>query len=92
MMDKFEFDHLPEQGWAEQAACQFEEPELFFPVSEVGPGARQVAQAKAVCARCPVRDECLAFALDHGLDHGVFGGTTPDERRQLAKSGLRLPV
>lgn len=92
MMEKFALDHLSTQEWAERAACQFEDPELFFPVSEVGPGARQVAQAKAVCARCPVRLDCLGFALDHGLDHGVFGGTTPDERRELAKSGLRLPV
>lgn len=92
MMDKFEFDHLPVQDWAELAACQFENPELFFPVSEVGPGARQVALAKAVCARCPVKAECLGFALDNGLDHGVFGGTTPEERRKLAKTGQRLPV
>lgn len=90
MMDKFEFDHLPEQGWAELAACKYEDPELFFPVSEVGPGARQVALAKAVCARCPVKADCLGFALDHGLDHGVFGGTTPDERRTLTR--YRLPV
>jgi len=92
MMDKFEFDHLPGQDWAEDAACQFEDPELFFPVSEIGPGARQVALAKAVCARCPVKADCLRFALDNGLDHGIFGGTTPEERRLLAKTGRRLPV
>lgn len=72
-------------GWAELAACKDEEPELFFPVSDVGPGARQTAQAKAVCARCPVRAECLGYALDNGLDHGVFGGTTAEERRRLAR-------
>jgi WhiB family redox-sensing transcriptional regulator len=71
--------------WAELAACKDEEPELFFPLSDLGPGARQTAQAKAVCARCPVRSECLGYALDHGLDHGVFGGTTADERRRLAR-------
>lgn len=73
-------------AWAEFAACKDEDPELFFPVSEVGPGERQTAQAKAVCARCPVRDLCLGFALENGLDHGVFGGTTPDERRKLTRS------
>ena len=73
-------------GWAELAACQDEDPELFFPISQVGPGAQQSAQAKAVCARCPVRADCLRYALDNGLDHGVFGGTTADERRRLVRT------
>lgn len=72
-------------GWQELAACRDEDPELFFPVSEMGPGARQVAQAKAVCAGCPVRAECLRYALDAGLDHGIFGGTTDGERRKLTR-------
>lgn len=70
-------------NWQERAACRDEDPELFFPVSETGPGARQVAAAKAVCAGCPVRAECLEYALDIGLDHGIFGGTTDGERRKL---------
>ncbi|MEC3977449.1 WhiB family transcriptional regulator [Amycolatopsis sp. H20-H5] len=71
--------------WPESAACRDEDPELFFPVSDVGPGARQVEQARAVCARCPVQAQCLRHALDSGLDHGVFGGTTERERRTLAR-------
>lgn len=69
--------------WRHRAACRDEDPELFFPVSEVGPGAEQVARAKAVCARCPVRAECLEYALENGLDHGIFGGLTEQERRRL---------
>lgn len=76
-------------GWGDLAACKDEEPELFFPISDVGPGARQTAQAKAVCARCPVRAECLAYALDNGLDHGVFGGTTATEREKLVRRPRR---
>ncbi|TNC24637.1 WhiB family transcriptional regulator [Amycolatopsis alkalitolerans] len=77
---------MPYQGdWQERAACRDEDPELFFPVSEMGPGARQVARAKAVCARCPVRAECLEYALDTGLDHGIFGGMTDTERRKLVR-------
>lgn len=75
--------------WTHRAACRDEDPELFFPVSEVGPGARQVEQAKAVCARCPVQRECLEFALDNGLGDGVFGGLTGDERRKLAAAQRR---
>lgn len=72
-------------NWRHQAACLDEDPELFFPVSDVGPGARQVAEAKAVCARCPVRSECLTYAMDNGLNDGIFGGTTARERQVLAR-------
>lgn len=73
------------EDWRHDAACRDEDPELFFPVSELGPGARQTAEAKAVCARCPVRARCLAYALDNGLDFGIFGGTTESERRDLLR-------
>lgn len=71
--------------WRDRAACRDEDPELFFPVSDVGPGARQAAEAKSVCDRCPVRLACLEFALDNGLDHGIFGGMTERERRKVAR-------
>lgn len=71
--------------WRHRAACRDEDPELFFPLTDLGPGARQTADAKAVCARCPVREQCLRYALDNGLDHGVFGGTSERERRTLTR-------
>lgn len=72
--------------WDLLAACRdAPDPDLWFPISEVGPGARQTAQAKAECARCPVRAECLGYALDNGLDYGIFGGLTADERRKLVQ-------
>ncbi|ATY13355.1 WhiB family transcriptional regulator [Amycolatopsis sp. VS8301801F10] len=78
---------LTATSWLARAACQDEDPELFFPISDMGPGAQQVAKAKAVCARCPVRAECLSYALDNGLGNGIFGGTTELERRKLVRSG-----
>jgi WhiB family transcriptional regulator, redox-sensing transcriptional regulator len=77
--------HDMTDDWRDRAACRDADPELFFPVSSIGPGARQIAEAKAVCAGCPVRDRCLDYALANGLDHGVFGGTTDEERRQLIR-------
>jgi WhiB family redox-sensing transcriptional regulator len=77
--------HDMTDDWRDRAACRDADPELFFPVSAVGPGARQIAEAKAVCARCPVREQCLDYAMANGLDHGVFGGTTDTERRQLTR-------
>ncbi|MPZ80462.1 MAG: WhiB family transcriptional regulator [Actinophytocola sp.] len=71
--------------WRHHAACRDEDPELFFPVSDIGPGARQVAEAKAVCARCPVRAQCLDYAMTNLLTDGIFGGTTETERRELSR-------
>ncbi|MDV6013515.1 WhiB family transcriptional regulator [Haloechinothrix sp. LS1_15] len=69
--------------WRLRAACRDSDPELFFPISEVGPDAERIEQAKAICGRCPVQEQCLEFALTEGLDHGIFGGTTATERREL---------
>lgn len=73
--------------WRDDAACRTYDPELFFPVSaeNTPPGRAQYAEAKSVCVACPVRSDCLTYALAAGLDHGVFGGTTPHERRALLK-------
>jgi WhiB family transcriptional regulator, redox-sensing transcriptional regulator len=78
--------------WRQRAACRDQDPELFFPVSEIGPGAHQTDQAKAVCGRCPVRTACLEYALDNGLDHGIFGGTTETERRTLRRARTTRPA
>lgn len=73
--------------WTEDAACRTSavDPELFFPLSESGIGVSQVAAAKAVCAHCPVAAQCLTWALRSGEAAGIWGGTTPDERRVLRR-------
>jgi len=75
--------------WRDRAACRDEDPELFFPTGTDGPALLQVEQAKAVCRRCPVTDECLSWALATGQDHGVWGGTTEEERRVWRAGGTR---
>ena len=72
---------LPAGDWRQRAACLPVDPDLFFPVSAEGRSLEQVARAKAVCARCRVRRECLAFALGTGQAHGVWGGLSEQERR-----------
>jgi len=69
------------RDWWKSAACQDADPELFFPVSAVGPGREDIARAKAVCASCRVRRPCLEFALATHQVHGVWGGMTEEERR-----------
>jgi hypothetical protein len=68
--------------WRHRAACRDVDPELFYPAADSGPPIEaQVAEAKTVCAGCPVRAECLTFAMS-ALPHGVAGGLTPAERRR----------
>ena len=65
--------------WWNQAACRRQPIEVFFP-----PDARSSRAAKAICATCAVRMECLDYAIaaDPPLK-GIFGGTTEQERRSM---------
>ncbi|MFI2507678.1 WhiB family transcriptional regulator [Streptomyces sp. NPDC018972] len=72
-------------NWRERAACRTEDPDLFFPIGTSGPALMQTEQAKAVCRRCPVREQCLQWALDTGQSIGVWGGTSETERRALKR-------
>ena len=75
----------PARQWRDRAACRGADPELFFPVAEDGPlRNEQVAAAKAVCAGCVVRAECLAEAMER-IPRGVVGGTTEEERRRALR-------
>jgi WhiB family transcriptional regulator, redox-sensing transcriptional regulator len=71
------------EHWTDLAACRGVDPELFYPVSATGPARAQAEEAKKVCAGCPVTAECLNWALRAGEPAGIWGGTTPDERRYL---------
>jgi WhiB family redox-sensing transcriptional regulator len=68
-------------SWMSLGLCSQTDAETFFPV----PGASP-AKAKQICAGCLVRTECLAYALDSDISHGVWGGTTEMERRRLKPS------
>jgi WhiB family redox-sensing transcriptional regulator len=70
-------------GWASLGACQDSDPDLFFPIAYSGPALQQIAEAKAVCARCRVRVDCLSYALESGQDAGVWGGASAEERREI---------
>ncbi|MDJ0386059.1 WhiB family transcriptional regulator [Streptomyces sp. G-G2] len=87
--------HLPGRAehhwiWQEEAACRGQGSDGFFhPAGERGQerAAREEA-AKAVCATCPVREQCLSHALGVGEPYGVWGGLTEKERTVVcARSG-----
>ena len=73
--------------WWDHAACKGMDLNLFI----IEPGERfskaRIAEAKAVCATCLVRPECLAESLKYSTTHlecyGIWGGLTWKERRQL---------
>ena len=77
-------------GWMSLGACHGEDPELFFPCAGNGAALHQITAAKAVCARCPVRATCLAYAVKTGQD-GIWGATTREERRALRQYRVRPP-
>jgi len=79
-------------AWLDLGACRDEDPDLFFPIASAGPGVAQVAAAKAVCARCAVREACLHFALETHQGSGVWGGMSEEERRAIRRSHRDQPA
>ncbi|MEV0989915.1 WhiB family transcriptional regulator [Streptomyces sp. NPDC049949] len=75
--------------WRHNAVCREEDPELFFPLGNTGPALLQIEEAKSVCRRCPVMEPCLQWALEAGLDDGVWGGLSDDERRVMKRRAAR---
>lgn len=66
--------------WQPKAVCSQTDPEAFFP--EKGGSTRD---AKRICGLCPVRQECLDYALDNDERFGVWGGLSERERRRLSR-------
>ena len=62
--------------------CRSRDPEEWFPISE------KPEDAERLCAGCPVRALCLELAM-RGSEHGIWGGTTTDERRNARRRQLR---
>src|SRR5918997_826059 len=59
---------IEELEWRAGALCSRFDPDLWF-----SPGALEHKEAKRICRSCPVRRECLSYALDTPVDHGVWG-------------------
>ncbi|WP_332645073.1 WhiB family transcriptional regulator [Aeromicrobium sp.] len=67
-------------AWMSDARCAEIGGEPFF--EEVGASSRQ---AIAICHSCPVREQCLQYALDNHEAWGLWGGLLPLQRQQLKK-------
>lgn len=79
-------------NWRALAMCQHNDPDLFFPIGNAssGPTLMQTSEAKAVCRRCPVIDQCLNSALNAYVVEGIWGGTTEAERRVMRRRASRV--
>jgi len=66
--------------WTADAACRDADPAIFF-VDHGG----SAAEARTICAGCPVADDCLDYALAANERHGIWAGTTEKQRRTMSR-------
>jgi WhiB family transcriptional regulator, redox-sensing transcriptional regulator len=66
--------------WMARGKCKEVAPDIFFPSDGMG-----VQVAQRICAQCPVASACLEYALEHHIDHGVWGGCSERERRRILR-------
>jgi WhiB family transcriptional regulator, redox-sensing transcriptional regulator len=77
--------------WAERALCAGADPDAWFPDRS---RRQSLTLAKRICGHCPVRAECLDYALSGadtwaGISNGIWGGTTPRDRAQIRRRQRR---
>lgn len=73
--------------WFTDAACATTtDPDAWFP----NPKDIDVTDmAVAICTGCPVREQCLAYAVEHGIEYGIWGGLTATERTRQRRDRTR---
>jgi WhiB family redox-sensing transcriptional regulator len=69
-----------DESWKLVAACRGLVTGDFFPDS-----GDSTKEQKAVCARCPVREVCLEYALFNRIEHGIWGGASERERKRIRR-------
>lgn len=76
---------LSDNSWREQHACAGVPLEMFFPV--VKGISRKTIE---ICNSCPVKTECLNYAISNGIEYGIWGGMTERERAPLMRTHQKL--
>ena len=77
-----------EYGWRQHAICRDTDPDLFFPIGTTGQALVQIDRAREVCNQCPVKIDCLEFALETNQDSGIWGGASEEERRMIRRKAV----
>lgn len=82
------------ESWRDNASCKGAPSEIFYPyVDATGKTRNRFGDAHPLavnlCSACPVREECLSYALSTHEWDGYWGGKTPEERRKLLRCMLK---
>jgi len=81
-----------DRSWRAEAECAKPEhdSEAWFPVGNTGPAMLLIQDAKDICNhRCPVVEQCAAFALRTGMPDGVWGGMSEEDRKTVKRRAAR---
>lgn len=87
------FNWIPDAPWMERAKCRGMTSEIFFGKEYTGRQRHRptltsvdIRRAKAICAICPVLQECFEFAMVNNEEYGVWGGTTHRDRERIRQA------
>lgn len=78
------YDPVNNDQWMVRANCLGIDADLFFPDR-----GTSTTEAKAICAACTVREQCLEYSLTHQINAGIWGGKSERERRRIRTARRR---
>lgn len=82
-----------DDAWMRNANCLGSDLSIFFlEKSQTSLNREKIVKAKALCEECPVRKDCLKYALAHNIRDGIWGGMTEHERRKHFPRSIRLRI
>lgn len=84
LANSLEHNMLEINSWEDRAACKGMTTAVFFPHKEDNEHI-----ARAICKNCPVKCECLEFALTHKIDHGIWGGLGVRSRSRIRRQRIK---
>jgi len=78
-----------DNAFMKYAACKGLSREIFFP--ERGANT-QIKKALSICGVCPVKDDCLRYAMNNKIDFGVWGGMSANQRIRKARRSWKKTI
>ena len=76
---------LKDFTWMDRAACRGRRDIDFFPEENYN---QRSLPAVALCRNCPVKDECLEFAIENHIQYGIWGGLNYPQRKRYLRAGF----